>query len=77
MGIEIKVMRIKKGLKQKDLAEKVGISSQYMMQIEKGKAKNPSIEIMKKIAMELNASVYDLFFNETVEEDYNRVKEGV
>lgn len=64
MGINVKISRIKNGLKQKELAEIVGISSQYLMQIEQGKAKNPSIDVMKKISSELNESIEKLFFDE-------------
>lgn len=63
----VKIKRIELGIKQKDLAKKIGITPQYMMHIENGEAKNPSVEIMKKIAAELNCSVQELFF----EEKYN------
>lgn len=62
MATPIKLKRIELGIKQKDLAKAVGITSQYMMNIENGKAKNPSIEIMRKIAFELKSSVQELFF---------------
>ena len=62
MATPIKIRRIEMGIKQKDLAKAVGITSQYMMNIENGKAKNPSIEVMKKIAFELKCSVQELFF---------------
>jgi len=58
----IKIKRIKLGIKQKDLAFAVGITPQYMMHIENGKAKNPSINVMKKLADALNSSVQELFF---------------
>ncbi len=64
MGLRVKIARIEYGLKQKDLAKRVGISAQYLMQIEQGKAKNPSIDVMTKIAEELDSSVGNLFFNE-------------
>ena len=63
MVTKIKVKRVELGIKQKDLAEAVGITPQYMMYIENGKAKNPNITIMKKLADKLNSSVQELFFD--------------
>ncbi len=63
MGIEIKIKRIKKGKKQKDLAKAVGISPQYLRLLEKGESNNPSREVMLKIAKELDSTVDELFFN--------------
>lgn len=67
MATPIKLKRIELGIKQKDLAKAVGITPQYMMNIESGKAKNPSIEIMRKIAYELKSSVQELFFEKKPE----------
>lgn len=64
MVTSIKVRRVELGIKQKDLAESVGITAQYMMYIETGKAKNPSINVMKKIADSLNCTVQELFFEQ-------------
>ena len=59
--MEIKILRIRKGIKLKDLAEKVGISREYLRQIENETA-NPSKRIMQSIAKELGSSVQELFF---------------
>lgn len=64
MGLKIKLRRIEKGLKQYELASKIGISPQYLRLLEIGKATNPSRETMINIAKELDTSVEDLFFNE-------------
>lgn len=64
MGLKVKIRRIELNMKQKDLAKNVGITPQYLRNIEKGIATNPSIEIMKNIAKELRCSVQELFFNE-------------
>lgn len=61
MNLKVKISRIKKGFKQIDLAEIVGITPQYLRQIEIGEA-NPTREIMKKIADALEESVEELFF---------------
>ncbi len=65
MVTNLKMRRIQLGIKQKDLAEKVGITSQYLMLLEKGKAKNPSLEIMKNLSEELKSTVQELFFDDT------------
>lgn len=62
MGKRIKIARITLGMKQKELAEKVGISVFYMAALENGRAKNPSIELMKKLAEILGSTPQDLFF---------------
>lgn len=58
----LKMRRIQLGLKQKDVAEQVGITSQYLRNLESGKANNPSIKVMKNISSILNCSVEELFF---------------
>ena len=63
-GLKVKVKRIEKELKAIDFAKEVGISREYLRQIEAGKAKNPSIEIMKRISKILETSVEDLFFQD-------------
>lgn len=64
LGENIKKIRIEKGLTQKELADKVGISGAFMSLIEKG-ANNPSDENLKKISDVLNVSVDDLKTRET------------
>ena len=64
LGENIKDIRMEKGLTQKELADKVGISGAFMSLIEKG-ANNPSDENLIKIASVLNVSVDDLKTRET------------
>ena len=75
MVTKIKIKRIEMGIKQKDLAESAGITPQYMMYLENGKAKNPSIDIMKKIADALNTPAQELFF-ETEAATSNQLSKG-
>lgn len=49
----IRAWREIKKIKMNELAKKVGISSAYLSQIEKGK-RNPTIDTLKTIAKELN-----------------------
>ncbi|GEM_PF-1526532 len=58
----IKMRRIALNLKQKKVAENAGITSQYLYKLESGKAKHPSIEIMKRIAEALETTPQELFF---------------
>jgi len=60
----IKGLRVGSGYKAGEFAKKVGISREYLRLIENGTAKNPSVELMKKISKELNVSVEKIFFNE-------------
>lgn len=62
MGVKIKIKRIQKGFTQDELAKNTGISRYYLSALERGKANNPSIDVMKKIAEALEVSVQELFF---------------
>lgn len=64
MATKVKIRRVELGYKQKDVAKKVGITPQYLMNIENGKAKNPSIEIMRRLSEVLQCSADDLFFRD-------------
>lgn len=62
-GLLIKIKRIEKEYKAIEFAEIIGVTREYLRLIEAGKAKNPSIDIMKKISLQLDTPVQDLFFN--------------
>lgn len=64
MGLNLKISRIKKRLTQKELADIVGVSRDYIASLENGRSKNPSVELMKKLSKALNVSVTELFFTE-------------
>ena len=64
MVSNLKLARVARGLKQKDLAQQVGITPQYLMNLENGKAKNPSIKVMKNLSDALGCDVQELFFDE-------------
>ncbi len=57
----LKIARIKKEMSQKDLAKKIGVSTQAISDFERGII-NPSYETMKKISEALESSVDDIFF---------------
>lgn len=60
----MKEIRKLKGITLTDLSNKTGISIGYLSHLENGTRKNPSIEIMDKIAKILDKSVSDVFFTE-------------
>lgn len=64
MGLKLKLKRVEKGIKQKDLAKEVGISIQYLNALENGRATNPGIPVMKKISEILETPVTELFFED-------------
>ncbi|ELC8373636.1 helix-turn-helix transcriptional regulator [Clostridium perfringens] len=61
--MEIKLARIKKNLTQKELAEKLGITPQYLRLIELDKI-DIKKSLMIKLSMILEISIQDLFFKE-------------
>lgn len=64
MRLNLKIARIKKGLKQREVAEQIGVTRDYIASLESGRIKNPSIENMKKLSEVLDAPVTELFFDE-------------
>lgn len=64
MGLNLKIARIKKKFTQKELADIVGVSRDCISSLENGRAKNPSISLMKKLSKALNVPVTELFFTE-------------
>ncbi|GAA0236927.1 helix-turn-helix transcriptional regulator [Metaclostridioides mangenotii] len=64
MSLNLKIARIKKGYKQKELAEKIGVSRYYLSNLENGKKVNTNIKIMQKLSEILEVSVQELFFSE-------------
>lgn len=61
---KIKETRKKQGITLMQLAEITGISAGYICHLEKGTRKNPSAQMMEKIATALNKSVQEVFFDE-------------
>ena len=61
MKNNIKEIREKKGIKQRELAELTGLSVGYICHLEKGSRKNPSYNKMVSIANELNENITKVF----------------
>lgn len=60
LGKYVEIIRIDKGLSQRQLAEKAGISNTEVWRIESGKRKNPSPLVLKALAPQLGVSYEDL-----------------
>lgn len=54
-GERLKIARIAKGLNQRELAEKIGLTKQQITKYETGSS-TPSYDVLKKICLELNTS---------------------
>jgi len=60
LGTRIKALRKQRGWSQETLAERVGISTQYVSNIERGK-ENPTLDLLLRLAEGLRVSPADLF----------------
>ncbi|HVI40990.1 MAG TPA: helix-turn-helix transcriptional regulator [Anaerovoracaceae bacterium] len=61
LGAAIKAARSENKITQEQLAEMIGVAPSHVKQIESGK-RNPSVEVLYKLAHTLNFSVDDVFF---------------
>ncbi len=64
----IKTIRAQKGLSQKELGERLGVSQQMIGQWETGKA-SPKIETLEKIAKVLDVDIFSLVGKEKREDN--------
>lgn len=62
-NLRMKAARMKMGLSQSDLAERVGATRQTIGLIEAGRY-NPSLKLCAAICKTLNTTLNDLFWNE-------------
>jgi putative transcriptional regulator len=60
MKTRIKELRARYNLTQDDLAEKVGVTRQTLLYLEKGRY-NPSLILAHKVALALNSKIDDVF----------------
>lgn len=59
LGMSIKKIRESNGMKQAELAEKIGVTQSMLCQIERG-SKIPSVLLSIEIASALNCTINDL-----------------
>ncbi|RWR15041.1 helix-turn-helix domain-containing protein [Siminovitchia fortis] len=60
IGLHIKELREQQGYSLSKLAEKAGISKSYLSYIERDMQKNPSLQVLSKIARPLGVTVEQL-----------------
>jgi len=70
IGKNVKLLRIAAGLKQKDLAERLGVSPNYLSMVENDK-REPSMSLLKDLSRELHIPLGLLFLD--VEETTRRL----
>ncbi|HXH81710.1 MAG TPA: helix-turn-helix transcriptional regulator [Candidatus Tectomicrobia bacterium] len=56
----LKALRDERGWSQAELAKRADVTPAYIAQLETGARKNPSLEILKRIARALGVPVTDL-----------------
>jgi transcriptional regulator with XRE-family HTH domain len=70
----IKTFRMKKRMSLQDVADAVGVSKAHIWDLETARSKNPSIELLKKLANCFGVGVADLIEeNPAAEEEGSRV----
>ncbi len=60
LGDRLKALRVKSRKSLQELADEVGASKAHVWELETGRAKNPTIELLVSLARALNGSVSDL-----------------
>lgn len=73
IGANIKELRVKANLTQKELFIKTGVSVSYIQQIEKGVKANPSLDVLNKIATALDVSINDLIPSKSIHDSHDKV----
>ena len=56
----IRRLRETKGLTQRDLADKAKVTGAYVAQLETGAKRNPSLDVLKRLARALGVPVAEL-----------------
>jgi transcriptional regulator with XRE-family HTH domain len=56
----IRALREAKGLTQRDLADKANVTAAYVAQLETGVKRNPSLDVLKRLARALGVPVTEL-----------------
>jgi transcriptional regulator with XRE-family HTH domain len=70
----IRTFRMKKGLSLQELADAAGVSKAHIWDLEQNRSKNPSLELLTKLADRLGVAVKDLVGeNPEGEEEGSRV----
>lgn len=73
IGNTIKKLRVQKGFRQNEFAEKCELTQAYLSKIENNQ-KEPALGVLKKIALELEMPLPVLFFHSLTTEDIDPKK---
>lgn len=76
IAANIKTFRNNLGITQFDLAERMGISTTYLAELEIAK-KAPSIEVVEKLCASLGIRPYELFLEEGVDDSPNNSRDAI
>ncbi|RSK29270.1 helix-turn-helix domain-containing protein [Bacillus sp. HMF5848] len=60
IGDRIKAYRIEKDMSLSELSQRAGIAKSYLSSIERNIQSNPSVQLLEKLANELDVTVHDL-----------------
>lgn len=60
VALVVRTLRRDRGLSQAALAAKAGVTDAYIAQLETGKKKNPSLDVLKRLAKALGVPVAEL-----------------
>lgn len=69
MDNKLEILRAQKGWTQQDLAERVGVSRQTIISLERGRY-NPSIQLAFRLARQFEVTIEDIFIY-SEEEEYD------
>lgn len=72
IGVRMKELRVKKGLSLQDVADKVGASKAHIWDLETGRSKNPTMELIIGLAKCFGVSVADLLGENPSDENENQ-----
>jgi len=71
VGERIRILRLKKGISQEQLALSSNVNVSYMSQLERGQG-NATVETLRKIASALDINIVDLF----IEAEHSQLYSG-
>lgn len=72
IGVRMKELRLKKGLSLQDVADKSGASKAHIWDLETGRSKNPTMELVIALAKCFGVSVADLVGENPAGENENQ-----
>jgi transcriptional regulator with XRE-family HTH domain len=60
LGMKLKALRTQRGLSQEALAKRVKVSQPYLAMLERGAFKNPTLDVLRRLAKALKVTVAEL-----------------